>query len=146
MASHTSRFAAHLVALGAGALTAVSALAFAPPDASWITLGLGSLTLVSGLAAFAVPAQGGAARCTEVLLVVAGAWTIVACRSLAGSGAVKWTDFADGVLLWALGCLGLIAHEVLLERQLGRLIRDQRRLRELTHPTASAPVREEVMR
>jgi len=139
VAPHTSRFTVHLLALNAGALIVVSALAFGPRAAAWITLGLGAVVLLGALTGFAQADQGLAARSTEVLLVLAGAWTIVACRAFSGAGAVRWTCLADGILIWGLGGLGLIAHEALVQGRLRRL-RDAQRHRREPAPRPTRPL------
>lgn len=97
--------------------------------AAWIVLGLGAAAVIAALSAFAVPDQGGGARTTEVLLVLTGAWTIVASRVFADPHVTRWLCFAGGVAIWTLGALGLVIHERLIEDRLGDMVdRERHRL------------------
>jgi hypothetical protein len=126
VSSHASRFAAHLAALNCGALAVVAAMAFRPAVAAWITFGVAAATVIAALAAFAVPAQGAAARTWEVLLVLVGAWAILCTRVFGSPHVLKWLCFSCGVAIWALGALGLITHEVLVEGRLRRSLSEPR--------------------
>lgn len=143
MSSHASRFGSHFAALNAGALIVVAALAFRPSAAAWITLGLASLAVLAGLAGFAMSEQGAAPRFIEVLLVLGGAWTVVAARVFNDPHVTKWLCFADGVMIWTLGGLGLLAHEVLIEGRLSRLLEDERYRRAMTRSLDRWPLSDE---
>lgn len=147
MSSHATRFGAHLTALLSGALIVISALAFRPAVAAWITLGLATLAVLAALAAFAMPDQG-VARGFEVLLVLGGSWAIVAARVFSEPHVVKWLCFASGAMVAALGALGLVAHELILEARLRR--RHDEQLYRLgmvrQRPTPSVPDRTEALR
>lgn len=117
MRSLAARFASNALALVAGALIVIGVFAFGPTAYAWITFGLATLAVVAVLAAFAMPQRGALPRVIDVLLVLAGSWTILASRVFAGS-ANRWLDFAGGVAIAALGAVGLIVHELLLERSL----------------------------
>lgn len=132
VSSRASRFGVFFAALNAGALIVISALTFRSSAAAWITLGLATLALLAGLAGFATPDQGVGPRLIEVLLVLGGAWTIVAARAFSGPHLVRWLCFADGVMIWALGGLGLLAHQLLSEGRLRRLLEDERYRYEMT--------------
>jgi hypothetical protein len=51
--------------------------------------------------------------------VLLAAWTIVTSRTFAGAALQRLT-FAEALGLCALGLIGLIAHEVIIERALAR--------------------------
>jgi hypothetical protein len=132
VSSRASRFGVFFAALNSGALIVISALSFRSSASAWITLGLASLALLAGLAGFAMPDQGGGPRLVEGLLVLGGAWTIIAARVFSGPHLIKWLCFADGVMIWALGGLGLLAHQLLSEGRLRRLLEDERYRYEMT--------------
>ena len=101
---------------------------------AWIVLGLGVAAVIAALWAFAVPDQGAGARATEILLVLTGAWTVVASRVFSDPHVSRWVGFADGVALWTLGALGLVIHERLVEQRLGRMVEHERHRLALTRP------------
>jgi hypothetical protein len=136
VSAHASRFAAHLAALVSGALAVVFALTLRPGVSAWIVLGLGAVTTLSALSAFAVADPGGTARIVEVLLALTGAWTIVASRVFSDPHATRWLCFADGVAIWALGGLGLVIHEYLIEGHLGQMAERERYRRALIRSPA----------
>lgn len=134
MSSQASRFGTHFAALNAGALIVIAALSFRPAASAWITLGLASLGVLSGLTGFAMPKQGPAARTFEALLVLGGAWAILAARVFSDPHLTKWLCFANGVMIWTLGGLGLLAHELTIEGRPRRLLEDERYRRAMTRP------------
>jgi hypothetical protein len=112
-----ARFVSNLTAAIAGGVLVAGSFAFRPATSAWIALGVACLTVITVLAAFAARGRGPAARTIDVLLTIAGVWTIVASRVFAASLA-KWLAFADGALLFALAVVGLIVHEALIEHEL----------------------------
>lgn len=132
MPAHTSRFAAHLAALVAGALAVIFALTFRPDVSAWVVLGLAAAVVIAALAAFAVADQGPGARCVEVLLALVGAWTVLASRVFSDPSVTKWLCFAGGAAIWALGGLGLVVHERSVESRLRRMVEDERHRLALT--------------
>lgn len=99
-------------------------------------LGLGAVTTLAALSAFAVADQGGAARIVEVLLALTGAWTIVASRVFSDPPVTRWLCFADGVAIWALGGLGLVIHECLIEGHVAQMAEHERYRPALIRPPA----------
>lgn len=112
----------------------LSAFAFRPAVTAWLTLGLAAAAILGALAAFAAPDQGTAARSIEVLIVIIGIWAIASCRTFGGPHTLKWICFADGVAVCALGGLGLLLHEAVLERRLRRLEEVERYRMAMTRP------------
>jgi hypothetical protein len=146
VSSIASRFGAHLAALTSGALIVLAALSLRPTTVAWVTLGLSALTILSALAAFAMPEQGGVPRTVEILLVLGGSWTIVAARTFADPHVVKWLCFGGGVMIWALGTLGLLAHERLVVGRLRRLVEAERQRHEMVQPAKPAQLLGRVYR
>lgn len=113
------RFGTDLLLLLAGATLAALALVLDPAATGWIALGTGCLAVVTALAGFATSGRGAPQRVIDVCMVLLGGWTIVASRTFGGA-TVKWLSFGGGAGLVALGAVGLIAHEALMERALRR--------------------------
>ena len=111
----TARFASNLIALIAGALLVSTALAFGDGTESWIALGLGCAAVLAAAGAFPLPGRGAGQRVIDVCIALAGVWTIVASRAFDGQ-ALHWLAFSAGVGIAALGTVGLVLHESLLER------------------------------
>jgi hypothetical protein len=128
----TSRFVSNLLVLLAGALLTCASLGMSIEAAGWIGLGVGAITALSTLVAFAVRGRGLLQRLLDGVLVLLGAWTVVASRAFAGDGSLKWLMFSAGVALLALAVQGLIAHEVMLELALGRGVRSELGLARVT--------------
>lgn len=128
-----------MVAITGGSLAVIVSLAMRPIVAGWVTLGLAVVVVLGSLTAFAMPDQGTGARLIEVLLVLAGVWTIVASRAFDSPLTLRWLCFASGALLWALGALGLFAHEALVQGRLRRLEQDERHRREMTRRASPVP-------
>lgn len=110
----TSRFASNLVVLLAGATMVAFSLALRPVALGWVGLGLGCMVVLTVILAFLARGRGVAQRVVDGLLVVAGAWTIVAMRSFDGL-ALKWICFGMGALLASLAVVGLVVHEIAVE-------------------------------
>lgn len=112
-----STFVTNLLAALVGGILTVAAFAFTPTTAVWIGLGAGCAAVVIGLAGFAGRGRSAGARSVDLLLALAGAWTIVA-SCVFGPPVAKWLAFADGASICTLGVLGLIVREVVAEREL----------------------------
>ncbi|MFZ0090359.1 MAG: hypothetical protein WAL63_12680 [Solirubrobacteraceae bacterium] len=112
----SARFTVNFVVLLLGAGLVVVAFAFSSDTLSWVGVGVGATAVVAGLANFALRHQGLYQRIADVLVVAVGAWAIVAARVL--SDRTRWTEFAAGVALAALGALGLLVREIRLGRGL----------------------------
>jgi hypothetical protein len=118
-----SRFLASVAAMIAGGTLCAAVFAFGGGTSSWIASGVAAAVLVVALAAFAMRGVGAAARMTDTLLAIAAAWTLLATRVFASALLVKWMAFAGGAGFALLGCGGLIAHEMQMERRLGTAVR-----------------------
>lgn len=70
-----------------------------------------------------------------------GTWMILAARVFSDPQVTRWLDFADGVALWALGGLGLVVHERLLEGRLRRALEAERYRLAMTRRPAPEPGR-----
>jgi hypothetical protein len=135
----TSRFVSNLLVTAYATILLVACFAFRPAVIGWIGFAMSCATVATVLIAFAFRGRGPLQRSLDLLLVVIGAWTIIAARAYSG-GSVKWLSFSGGAALWALAVVGLAAHEWLAERTLSTVItlprqgarqaelRDQRRL------------------
>jgi hypothetical protein len=114
-----ARFVSNIfhVTLGAG-LVAIS-LTLAPAAVGWVALGVGSATVLVTAVAFPARGRGTAQRSLDGLSALLGAWMILAACAFAGD-TLRWLSFAEAIALCALGLAGLIAHEALIERAVGR--------------------------
>jgi hypothetical protein len=133
-----SRFVSNVLVLLAGAVLVPFALAFSPGTASWVGLGAGCFVVLTTLAAFPARGRGSGQRWLDVLVVMVGAWTIVASRVFDGP-ALRWLMFAGGCAFAALGLGGLVAHEVRMQlavRRMQRATGDGR----LSHMPERAPI------
>lgn len=110
----TSRFISNLTVLLAGAFLVAASLGFGAGALAWLALGMGCVVVVTVLWAFARRGRGIAQRALDAVILVAGAWTIVASRTFHGS-TLMWLVFAAGALLTTLAFAALIVHEALLE-------------------------------
>lgn len=111
----TSRFISNLTALIMGALLMADRFVFGPGPARWLAFGESCAIVVTVAVAFAVRGRGPAQRMIDVLLVLTGAWMVIA--SLAYSaGTAGWIALGAGGAAAQLGLFGLVAHEVVMER------------------------------
>lgn len=110
----TSRFVSNVLVLIASAVLVTFSLVFPPAVVAWIALGLGSLVAVIVLAAFAMRGRGVGQRIVDVLMILSGAWLIVASRTFSGAP-LKWITFGTGALLAFFALVGLVVHEISME-------------------------------
>ncbi len=110
-----NRFATSMLVATLGVFLAIVSRIWAPGTVEWIGVGVGAGAILIGLAAAAATARGMVERAIDALIVVLGAWTVVA--SLVYSGTTRLDlAFWSGVGLALLGACGLIAHERTTER------------------------------
>ena len=112
------RFGSNLVLAVIGGLVVTCSLTFSPAVTKWIALGAGCAAVIVTSVAFATRGRGTTQRIIDALVVPLGGWTIVASVTFVG-GSLRWLSFSEGAALWALAVAGLIAHEVLMQRELG---------------------------
>lgn len=117
-----SRFVSNLCVLVLAAVLVTLSLTFRPAVVGWLALGLGCAMTVVTLIGFAFGGRGMVQRVLDVLILAIGVWTIVSARAFFGD-AVRWLSFSNAVALWALAVLGLIVHEVSVERDVAVLER-----------------------
>jgi hypothetical protein len=96
----------------------IASLAFKAGPMVASAFGLAAGVLVVVLAAFAVRGRGAVPRAIDSFTAVAAAWGIVASRVFSPPATVKWLIFGDGALIAGLGFVGLLVHELLIERAL----------------------------
>lgn len=113
-----ARFISALAALAGGCVTLVTALELRAPTIAWVAFAIAAGVLLVVLGAFAVRGRGRLTRTLDVLTAVTCGWGIVAMRCFAGPHLLKWLAFGQGAAIAALGVLGLIVHEALVERGL----------------------------
>jgi hypothetical protein len=142
-----SRFSSNLLLAIVGGAVAACSLLFAPAVVRWLALGAGCAAVAITLLAFAIRGRGLAQRLLDAPVVALGAWTIVAATTFTGA-TQRWTSFANAAALCALAVVGLIAHEVAIERDLqhdtdaaSRAVaaREQRGRTDLRQPVPSRP-------
>jgi hypothetical protein len=104
------RFTTNLLHLVLAAFLVAACFAFALPVLGWLALGAGCTAVIVSLTGFALTGRGAGQRVLDVLLVLAGAWLIVASRTFA-PGHVKWLAFADAALVLSLATIGLAANQ-----------------------------------
>jgi hypothetical protein len=130
MSFASTRFTSCLVTAVLGAVIGVGALGLTAPTERWLAFGGGCVALVVVAIAFLIPRRGMLQRALDLPSVLIGVWLIVASRAVessgsgAGPGAVKWISLASGAALCALGVVGLVLHELGLERDMRRLAED----------------------
>jgi hypothetical protein len=112
----SARFASNFVVLLLGAGLLVCLFAFGRPTADWVAVGAGAGSVVMALYSFASVDQGAYQRVADVLIVLLGAWAIVAARVMNDPGV--WLIFGAGAGLTVLGALGLVIREVRLSGEL----------------------------
>jgi hypothetical protein len=140
-----ARFMSNLSLAVLGGTLVSSSLAFAPEVTRWVALGTGCAAVVITLAGFATRGRGPARRAVDVIVAALGAWTIVASCGYAGQ-TLRWLSFSEGAALALLAVSGLIAHEILVARELRLAVaaweaREARAPTELRQP---GPVRPDV--
>jgi len=119
-----ARFAWALGTLTAGAVLTVGAFTFASPTLRWLGFGIGCAVLLALAAAFAVAGRGTIQRILDLPLALVCGWAIVCSRVVEHDGAgasptaVKWFSFAAGAAICTLGAIGLLLHELGVERDL----------------------------
>jgi hypothetical protein len=118
---HAGRFVSNIGALLAGGFLAAASFAFGWRTVGWLALACGCAVAMIVLACFAFPHRGSLQRWLDALTLTGAVWTIVASRVFGGPHTIKWLSFADGALVCGLGLVGLIAHELLMERELRAL-------------------------
>lgn len=95
-------------------------LVFSLGVVGWLSLGGACATVATLFIAFVFAGRGPVQRTLDVIAVAIGAWTIVASRSFGGD-TLRWLSFSGAAAIFGLAMVGLIGHEVLLERELARL-------------------------
>jgi hypothetical protein len=111
----TARFASNLLVLVLGAVLAPARFIFGPETVRWITFGVGAAVIVVIAAAFLVRGRGPVQRALDVVMVLTAAWTAASALVLSPH-TVGWLALGEGGALAVLALIGLVAHEVLMER------------------------------
>jgi hypothetical protein len=117
----TSRFLSNLIATLGGGLLVIASLTFGPGALEWLALALSATVLCATLIAFAFRGRGATQRKIDVTVATVSSWTILAACAFAGAS-LKWLSFAGGAALCALGVLGLIVHEAVMERPIRTVV------------------------
>lgn len=112
----SARFTVNFVVLLVGAGLVVVSFAFSLDTLSWVSVGAGATAIVAALANFALPHQGVYQRIADVAIFAVGVFAITAALVLPVR--TRWTEFAAGLALAALGALGLFVREISLARGL----------------------------
>jgi hypothetical protein len=138
-----ARFTSNLLLAVLGGALATFSLVFAPGVTRWVALGTGCAAVVIALAGFAIRGRGPGQRSLDVIVVVLGAWTIVASCAFTGH-TLRWLSFSEGAGLALLAVSGLISHQVLVARELRLAVaawkaRDTRPPTELRQPVPARP-------
>jgi hypothetical protein len=113
----TARFASNLLVLILGAALAPARFIFGPGSVHWITFGAGAAVTMVVAAAFLVRGRGPVQRGLDVVMALIGAWSAVS-GLVFGAAVVGWLALGEGGALALLAIVGLVAHEVLMERPL----------------------------
>jgi hypothetical protein len=130
MSFATARFTSALATTIVGGVLGVGAFSLTAATERWLAFGGGSVALVVIAVAFLMPRRGAVQRVLDLPAVLAGIWLIVASRAVESSGAgaspnaVKWLTLAPAAALCGIGVVGLLLHEIGLERDLRRLADD----------------------
>ena len=111
----TARFTSNLLVLVIAAVLAPARFIFDPRAVRWITFGAGAAVTVIIAAAFLVRGRGPAQRTLDVVMALIGSWTAVSALVF-GAATVGWLALGEGGALAVLAVIGLVAHEVLMER------------------------------
>lgn len=110
-----ARFTSNLVVLVLGAFLAPARFIFGADTMRWIALGVGAAATIVIAAAFLVRGRGPVQRGLDVLMALTGNWTAVSALVFPAS-LVGWLALGEGGALAVLAVIGLVAHEVLMER------------------------------
>ena len=125
------RFVFNLSALGVATLLVLAAAAFGPRGAKWVGLGIGIASCVTCLlfVALLVHERRFSGRVElrfrghrfDVFSFLGGAMASVAIWEIVAAAVFqprisRWLTLADGVVIGALACAGLVLHEVSRER------------------------------
>jgi hypothetical protein len=130
MSFASARLISTLLTAIVGAVLGVGAFSLTAPTERWVAFGGGCAALVVVALAFLMPRRGAVQRALDLPSVLIGVWLIVASRAVESGGAgsspdaVKWLTLASGAALCGVGVVGLLLHEMGLERDLGRLAGD----------------------
>lgn len=108
------RFLTNTALMLLGGFLVVVSLAWVPSVFMWLMFAGGIAAVVLATAA-ALPGRGLAQRSLDGVLLILGAWTIVASLVFAGS-TITWLGFASACGFVALALIGLGLHEVSTER------------------------------
>jgi hypothetical protein len=111
----TARFASNLAVLVLGVVLAPARFAFAAGTVGWLTFGVGAAMSAVVAAAFLVRGRGPVQRALDLLIAVTGSWTAVSALVFPAP-VVGWLALAEGGALGMLAVIGLVAHEVAMER------------------------------
>jgi hypothetical protein len=119
-----SRYISVLCFTIAGVTLAVGAFLFSPTAERWLGVGVGAGCLTLVLGAFATAGRGTFQRMLDVALVPLAVWAVVSALTIAQAATgpvphlVRWLGFSVGAAIAMVGLIGLIAHEVAVERDL----------------------------
>jgi hypothetical protein len=121
----------NLGALGAAVLLIVASVAFGPGGAKGVGLGIGTGALATSLLFVSLlvhhrrgqgtPTVGWRGRRFDLWAALAGGLAAVATwevvqAAVFGPSVSRWLTLANGLLIAAFACAGLVAHEVCTER------------------------------
>jgi hypothetical protein len=124
----SSRFALDILLLVAGALLAVTAMAFTAPMAGWIAFGVSTGLAVLMLTTTAFSRRS-SQRTGHALIGLVALWSLVAALVFSGT-VLTWVIFADAIALGVAAIADLTAHEIAEENVVHRL--------EVTHAATQA--------
>jgi hypothetical protein len=113
----SSRFTSNLTIAVLGAVLATTSLVFGAGTVGWLAFGVGCAATLVALIGFAWSGRGSLQRCFDVIVALLGAWMIVSSRALP-VGTLRWLSFSEAAALFALAVAGLVAHEVVVQREL----------------------------
>jgi hypothetical protein len=113
----SSRFASNLVLTILSPVLVTTSLTLSLATVGWLSLGFGCATVVVTLVAFAFHGRGPVQRSFDVMIALVGGWTIVAARTVTGP-TLRWLSFSEAAAVMCLAVAGLIAHEVLEQREI----------------------------
>lgn len=100
-----------------GGLLAAIRFVFEPTTVRWISFGAGAGAVIIVAAAFLSYGRGPVQRAVDVATVLTGGWVIVSALTLRPAE-IGWLSVGEGGTLVALAVIGLVAHEVLMQRAL----------------------------